>query len=116
MNLPPSAIEAQATLEKILPRPNDEFGNVPMGGRMPTRQKSMIDLRDPVVPALWPDHPRNRNMPVPKQYHPAHLSSSLAPPSLPPHMSSRAPPSSILPGGPFQGGGGIDDGGALEDI
>ena len=75
-----------------------------MGGRMPTRQKSMIDLRDPVVPALWPDHPRNRNMPVPKQYHPAHLSSSLAPPSLPPHMSSRAPPSSMLPGGPFQGG------------
>ena len=87
-------------------RPHDEFGNVVMGGRMPTRQKSMIDLRDPVVPALWPDHPRNRNMQGLKQYPPPHLSSSLAPPSLPhqsalPNMPSRVPPSSMHP---LQGG------------
>ena len=91
-------------------RPHDEFGNVIMGGRMPTRQKSMIDLRDPIVPALWPDHPRNRNMQGQKQYPPHHLSSSLAPPSLPPqsalpNMPSRVPPSSMHPGNhPFQGG------------
>ena len=83
-------------------RPHDDFGNVGMGGRMPTRQKSMIDLREPVVPALWPDHPRNRNLPP-------HLSSSLAPPSLPPqsafpNTSSRGPLSSMHPGGPFPGG------------
>ena len=104
INSPPTPIEAQATLEKILPRPHDEYGNPAIGGRMPTRQKSMIDLRDPVVPALWPDHPRNRNL-----HPPPHLSSSLAPPSLPPqsafpNMSSRGPSSSIHPGGPFQGG------------
>ena len=63
---------------------------------MPTRQKSMIDLRDSIVPAMWPDHPRNRHLQSSKQYPPAHLSSSLAPPSLPPQsvlMTSRGPSS-----------------------
>ena len=83
-----------------------------MGGRMPTRQKSMIDLRDPIVPALWPDHPRNRNFQGNKQYPPPHLSSSLAPPSLPhqplhPNMMSRVPSSmhqSIAGGHLYPGG------------
>merc|ERR1719189_1481504 len=79
---------------------------------MPTRQKSMIDLRDPIVPTLRPDHPRNRNFQGNKQYPPPHLSSSLAPPSLPhqplhPNMMSRVPPSlhqSVAGGHLFPGG------------
>ena len=79
-------------------RPYEDLGGVGMGNRMPTRQKSMIDLRDPIVPALWPDHPRNRHLQGNKQYPPPHLASSLAPPSLPhqsihPNMQSRGPSS-----------------------
>ena len=50
---------------------------------MPPRQKSMIDLRDAMVPALWPDHPRNRGLQGAKHPQNPHLPPSMAHPSLP---------------------------------
>ena len=65
---------------------------------MPGRQKSMIDLREQIVPPMWPDHPRNRHIPGGKQYPSPHVPSLLSHPSLPPqpvhpHITSRGPAS-----------------------
>ena len=86
--------------------------NAGMGSRMPPRQKSMIDLRDAMVPALWPDHPRNRGLQGAKHPQNPHLPPSMAHPSLPhqavaPNISSRGPASmhqSSVGNHLFQGG------------